>query len=404
MMPWGLDASRRADHLIDVVQQLSLARDVDTVRTIVRRAARELTGADGATFVLRENGLCFYADEDAIGPLWKGRRFPMESCISGWSMLHREQVVIEDIYADPRIPHDAYRPTFVKSLAVVPIRTQAPIGAIGNYWAKPYRATTQDLRVLQALADSTSIALENVQIYSDLERRVAERTEELQFANAELDAFAARVSHDLRAPIRAIDGFSSALLEDFGSSLDPKARAYMERVHSSSKRMSQLVDHLLQLARVGRGEFRVERVELAHVAREIVEDLRQRDPDRNVEIEIQHELVAEADPGFVRIVLENLISNAWKYTQHNAAARIAFIAVDGAFVVRDNGVGFDPAKAGQLFQPFSRLHSQREFAGTGIGLATVRRIVERHGGRVWAESVVDCGASFYFTLPARGDA
>jgi diguanylate cyclase (GGDEF)-like protein len=169
--------------LVLAVQQLSLARDLATVQRIVRSAARELTGCDGATFVLREDGKCHYADEDAIAPLWKGRRFPLESCISGWAMLHKQPAAIGDIYEDARIPHEAYRPTFVKSLVMVPIRAIDPIGAIGNYWAHRHEATEDEIELLQALADSTSVALENVRVYEELERRVQERTAALQEAH-----------------------------------------------------------------------------------------------------------------------------------------------------------------------------------------------------------------------------
>lgn len=176
------------EELVDVVQRLSLARDLETVMSIVRVAARDLTGADGATFVLRDKDQCFYADENAIAPLWKGRRFPMDACISGWAMLHGESAVIEDIYQDDRIPVDAYRPTFVKSLAMVPIRRIDPVGAIGNYWARRHRPTDAEVKLLQALADSTAVALENVRIYGELEQRVRDRTAELQDLNEELCA------------------------------------------------------------------------------------------------------------------------------------------------------------------------------------------------------------------------
>lgn len=175
-----------ADALVSVVQQLSLARDLQSVMAIVRVAARELTGADGATFVLRDNDQCYYAEENAISPLWKGRRFPMDICISGWVMQHRQPAVIEDIYADDRIPAEAYRPTFVRSLAMVPIRTVEPIGAIGNYWARKRRPTDEEVAVLQALADSTAVALENVRVYEELEQRVQQRTAQLQAANEAL--------------------------------------------------------------------------------------------------------------------------------------------------------------------------------------------------------------------------
>jgi PAS domain S-box-containing protein len=158
------------ERLITVVQDISLARTLTELMAVVRHAARDLTGADGASFVLRDGDECYYADEEAIGPLWKGQRFPMKSCISGWVMLQREATFIEDVYVDPRVPIDAYRPTFVKSLAMVPIRAKDPIGAIGTYWAKPYRATPQEAKLLQALADCVSVAMQNLQLYKELER------------------------------------------------------------------------------------------------------------------------------------------------------------------------------------------------------------------------------------------
>ena len=179
-------ADPKALRLIRVVQELSMAKDVDRVAEIVRSAARELTGADGATFVLRDGQQCFYRDEDAISPLWKGQRFPLSTCISGWAMLNRRATVIPDIYADSRIPHEVYRPTFVKSLVMVPIRTLEPIGAIGTYWAESYQACDEQIQLLQALADSTSVALENVQVYAELEQRVEERTAQLAEANRRL--------------------------------------------------------------------------------------------------------------------------------------------------------------------------------------------------------------------------
>jgi diguanylate cyclase (GGDEF)-like protein len=174
------------ERLLEAVQELSLARSMDDIQRIVRSAARELTGCDGATLVLRDDDQCYYAEEDAIGPLWKGSRFPIETCISGWAMLNRDAAVIPDIYRDSRIPHNLYRPTFVKSLVMVPIRRRDPIGAIGNYWAQKHRASQQEVRLLQALADSTSIAMENVQLYSELEQRVRDRTAALEKANEEI--------------------------------------------------------------------------------------------------------------------------------------------------------------------------------------------------------------------------
>ena len=175
------------ERLLLAVQELSLARSLEDIQLIVRRTARALTNCDGATFVLRDNGECYYADEDAIEPMWKGSRFPMSICISGWTMLNREVALIPDIYADPRVPHAAYRPTFVKSLVMVPIRKLDPIGAIGNYWAHHHVAEPEEISLLQALANATSIAMENVRIYEQLEDRVRQRTLELERANREIN-------------------------------------------------------------------------------------------------------------------------------------------------------------------------------------------------------------------------
>jgi diguanylate cyclase (GGDEF)-like protein len=174
------------ERLIVAVQGLSMARDLSALQRVVRTTARALCGADGASFVLRQNGYCYYADEDAISPLWKGRQFPLEQCVSGWAMLNRTPAVITDIYQDPRVPHEAYRPTFVKSLVMVPIRTMDPVGAIGNYWANLHAPRDSEVRLLQALADATAVAMENVQLYQELEARVQARTAELMAANEEI--------------------------------------------------------------------------------------------------------------------------------------------------------------------------------------------------------------------------
>lgn len=177
---------RAIERLLIVVQELSLARSLERIIEIVRTAARQLTHADGASFVLQDNGYCYYVDEDAIAPLWKGQRFPMETCIGGWTMRNQTPAVIEDVRVDERIPWVAYRETFVKSLVMVPIRTFDPIGAIGTYWAKKHAPTLQEIKLLQALADTTAVAMENVQVYSELEQRVRDRTVQLQVTNQEL--------------------------------------------------------------------------------------------------------------------------------------------------------------------------------------------------------------------------
>ncbi|MDR3404421.1 MAG: ATP-binding protein [Chthoniobacter sp.] len=397
------------DRLVSVIQQLSLARSMEAVTAIVRRAARDLTGADGATFILREGDECHYVDEDAISPLWKGRRFPMSACISGWAMLNRQPAVIEDIYADPRIPADAYRPTFVKSLVMVPIRTESPIGAIGSYWATPHLATEEEVRILQTLADSTSIAIENVMLYTGLDDAIRTRNAELETANRDLESFSYSVSHDLRAPLRAIEGFSQLLFTEYAHKLDGSGLNYLHRILGSTKRMGKLIEDLLNLASLGRVPLRRTTVDLSALAREIFDQLYASSPRTQVKLLIEGQMSAEGDPGLLYIALQNLFSNAWKYTSKRVEARIEFGRVTGehgewVYHVRDNGAGFDPQFADRLFGVFQRLHTESEFPGTGIGLATVQRVIHRHGGRIWAESAVDAGATFCFTLGegARG--
>lgn len=409
----GRESSTRSDdsttrpnsteQLIHVVQQLSLARDLPTVMAIVRSAARELTGADGATFVLRERDLCYYAEEDAIAPLWKGKRFPMTACISGWVMLNKQPAIIEDIYSDSRIPADVYRPTFVQSLAMVPIRTANPVGAIGNYWATRHNISPNELKLLQALANSTSIAMENVQLYGELEQKVRDRTAQLEAANEELEAFTYSVSHDLRAPLRHIGGFSNLLLENAGSGLDDTSRDYLLRIHRATLRMGHLIDDLLKLSHIARAEVRKKTIDLAQMAEEIVSELQAASPDRRVEVVIADNISANGDPSLLRVALENLFANAWKYTSKKPQACISFTCAQGPqgeaiYTVQDNGAGFDMSNSGKLFGPFQRLHADSEFPGSGVGLATVQRIIHKHGGQIWAQAVEGESAAFSFTL------
>ena len=237
---------------------------------------------------------------------------------------------------------------------------------------------------------------------ADLERRVETRTRDLAAANKELEAFSYSVSHDLRAPLRAIDGFSKAVLTDYSPQLDERGRHYLERVRAATQRMSQLIDDLLGLARVSRRELVRKRADLSEIASQVGAELSRRQPTRQVRVDIQPGLTAEVDPHLLTIVFENLMGNAWKFTGKRADARVEVgRQADGSaptFYVRDNGAGFDMEYADKLFGAFQRLHAEADFEGTGIGLATVQRIVTRHGGHIWAEGAVDKGATFYFTL------
>ena len=257
----------------------------------------------------------------------------------------------------------------------------------------------------QALKDLSESQRALQQQHDLLEIRVQERTEALSAANRELEAFSYSIAHDLRQPLRAIDGFSLLLLEDFGHQLDAEAHGHMRRVREAAQRMGRLIDDLLQLSKITRSEVIYRDVDLSAEARAVVEHLRASQPEHRVEVEISAGMQRKADPGLVRIILDNLIGNAWKYSTDNPAARIEFNCTDSqgttVYYVSDNGVGFDEAYSDKLFRPFERLHSERRFKGTGIGLATVARAVQRMGGDVWAESRIGDGATFYFTLEAR---
>jgi signal transduction histidine kinase len=396
------------ERLIAVVQQLSLARDLDTLMGIVRTAARELTGADGATFILREGDRCFYADEDAIAPLWKGRRFPMTSCISGWAMIHRREAVIEDVTRDARVPQDAYRPTFVKSLLVVPIRNVDPVGAIGNYWAARHQPRPEEIKLLQALADTTAVALENIQVYAELERRVQARTAELETLNHDLDSFCHSVSHDLRAPVRAIGGFCNLIAKDHGTGFDAEIHRKLGVIKSEAGRMGTLIDDLLAFSRLGRKALKTVDFDMTEVARRVFDRL-QRDrgdkADTTVDFRLANLPAATGDVSLFEQVWINLMSNALKFSSKRMRPSIEIGGSDDGhdltYWVRDNGAGFDQQHAAKLFQPFQRLHSDGDYPGTGIGLALVHRIVSRHGGRVWAIAAPEAGATFFFTLPRK---
>jgi signal transduction histidine kinase len=230
----------------------------------------------------------------------------------------------------------------------------------------------------------------------------AELIQELERKNRELEAFSYSVSHDLRAPLRSIDGFSQVLLEDQFDRLDADGQRHLQQVRKSAQRMGELIDDLLELSRVGRAELHRAEVDLSALAREVASELQRREPERALELVIQPGLHADADARLLRIVFENLLGNAWKFTRKVPSARIevgrAGNGAGAALFVRDNGAGFAMSYADKLFRPFQRLHTEAEFPGTGIGLATIQRIIDRHGGRAWAEGEVGRGAAFYFTL------
>lgn len=290
-------------------------------------------------------------------------------------------------------------------------------GVVGFDCAQGRTAWDEDeIALLRFAGQILSSALERQRVadalqgaHDELEQRVEERTAalanaklRLEAVNNELEAFAYSVSHDLRAPLRGIDGFSQALVEDYGDRLDEEGLHFLSRIRAGAQRMGRLIDDMLAMSRATRGTMKVEVVNLSALAQSVVQELREGAPARNVECVLQAGLTTRADEGMMRTVLDNLLGNAWKFTVGRDPARVEF-GLDAtqsppAFYVKDNGAGFDMKYADKLFAPFQRLHKQEEFPGTGVGLATVQRIVLRHGGRVWVTATKDAGATFYFTL------
>jgi PAS domain S-box-containing protein len=278
-----------------------------------------------------------------------------------------------------------------------------------RFWANAVITALRDKTgQLRGFGKVTRDITERRQAAEEVERQrneLARSNAELIATNNELEAFSYSVSHDLRAPLRSIDGFSLALLEDYEEKLDAGGKDNLHRVRAATQRMGVLIDDLLNLSRVTRTEMKLQRVDLSAIGRSIAADLKNTRPERRSEFSVQEDLEAYADSHLMRIALENLIGNAWKFTSKRESACIEFgkTHCNGslAYFVRDNGAGFDPARAERLFGAFQRLHDANDFPGTGVGLATVQRIIHRHGGRIWAESAVERGATFYFTLEAK---
>ncbi len=421
---YALELRHRDGHTVSVLYNASVYRDASGRACGVFAAARDVTQIKQAQEALRESEgrLRALFDNAPVGidDIGSGGEFVRANAhfcqITGYTVEELRSLRLQDII------HPDDLADFLANMR----RLQS--GEIGAYsmeerllrkgggvvWVEANRTVVRDLDgtprlLVGSVRDITAQRHAEAEVRAlnaDLEARVEQRTAELERSNQNLEAFTYSVSHDLRAPLRALSGFSQALVEEYGDRLDETGRGYAGRIQAASERMATLIDDLLHLSRVSRAAMNLEPVDLSAEVAAVAAELRVHDPGRRVRFAIQNGVRVTADRALIRTVVQNLLENAWKFTGRRDEATIEFATttVDDAHVccyVRDNGAGFDPAYAGKLFQPFQRLHAASDFPGTGIGLASVARIIERHGGRTWADGAVDEGATFYFTLAER---
>jgi GAF domain-containing protein len=381
-------------------------------------------------FLVNESGdeAVLRAGSGEVGPelVRSGHRLGIEDhSMVGWSIARARPRITHDAGGDPVRYHNPMLPATRSEVALPLVSRGRCVGALSVQSDRVLAFSEEDVVVLQTMADQLAVAIENAwlydaaqqeierrtraeeeirQLYANLEKRVEERTAELAAVNREIEAFGYSVSHDLRAPLRRVIGFSQALKQDHAQQLDEQGLDFLDRLESAGRHMNHLIDSLLGLSQITRQEMHRQRVDLSGMALAIGTDLKQAQPERSVEIVVAKDLQANGDPRLLRILLQNLMDNAFKFTANRAHARIEVGAAPArsgrqkAFYVRDNGAGFDTAYMSWLFTAFRRLHSAEEFEGSGIGLATVQRIVHRHGGQVWAEGNPGQGATFFFSL------
>lgn len=390
--------------LIDIVSELSKSKSHEDILKVIKEKTRDLVNSDGVTFILKDNDSCFYVDEQAISPLWKGKKFPLQACISGWAMLHKESVIIPDIYKDSRVPIEAYRPTFVKSLVMVPIRASDPIGAIGNYWANYYQATDEDLRILQALAETVSVAMENVNLYNSLQEQI----KDLKSLNKSKDEFLMLLSHELRTPLNSILGWSH-LLQEHPFSSEKELLMGLESIERNAKSQSRIINDLLDISKIitGKFTFKKEKFKLNQLIKLAVSSIEASALEKKIELSLNLEaplINTFGDKECLNQVFYNLLSNAIKFTNSGGKVEVS-LDREQSFAriqVKDNGKGIQPDFIPFIFDRFSQADSSstRQVGGLGLGLSIVKYIVEAHGGSVKVESPgLNKGSIFTVYLP-----
>jgi PAS domain S-box-containing protein len=413
--------------LQETVLELISQLDSETLLENIVRRAGQLMGTPSGFLDLVEPATGRLLPRIGIGALADSMQYPVQpgEGVAGIVWQTGKPFIVQD-YDQWTYRAASYPLGKLRSVIGVPLLSGGKVmGALGLAYGPDTTKTfgDEDVGVLEQFARMAAIAIVNASLFAtaqqelaarkqaeeeirklnaELEQRVRERTAQLETTNKELEAFSYSVSHDLRAPLHGIDGWSQALLEDYGDKFDEQGRKYIERVRSETQQMGHLIEDMLQLSRLTRAEMIKEPVNLSALAHAIAKRLQAAEPLRKVGFNIQAGLTAEGDSHLLEVVLTNLFGNALKFTSKRADAHIEFGSTESqgkrVFFVRDNGAGFDMAYSQKLFGAFQRMHKASEFSGTGVGLATVQRIVHRHGGQVWAEAEVDSGATFYFTL------
>ncbi len=351
--------------------------------------------ADEGAGKLRLNAYAGIPEETAKGIAWLN----YGEAICGCAARDGVRIVSEDIQHNGDVRAALVRSFGVQAYAAHPLTIGLKtIGTLSFGTRTQTRFTEDELDMMKTIAGQVSVAMQR-KMHEEYLKLYAT---ELESANKELEAFSYSVSHDLRAPLRSLSGFTQAVAEDYGDKMDASGREYLERIKNASHLMSSLIDDMLKLSRISQAEMQVETVNLSEIVREVLEELRKTQPARAVQTKIEEDVTVQGDKALLQILVQNLVENAWKFTGKSSMAMIEFGVVEKegkqAFFIKDNGAGFDMKYATKLFQPFQRLHTIQEYPGTGIGLATVQRIINRHGGRIWAEAEIDGGATFHFTL------
>jgi two-component system CheB/CheR fusion protein len=406
---WEVNVQPAKDrNILTVIRELSFARDIDEVKAVIRSYARALVNSDGVTFVLKDGDQCWYCEEDAIAPLWKGKKFPLSACISGWVMINKQPAAIENIYSDPRIAIDAYRQTFVKSLTMVPVRREDPVAAIGAYWARTHNATQDEMAILGFLADSAALAMRNVKLYGELNQALAVEQQARQQAEEACrakDRWIALLSHELRTPLTPIIGWVDILkLSD-----DPsKIKMGVEAIDRNAKGLSRVIEDLIDASHIMSGKLELDRgpFDLANLVQLVLTALREYAVSKGVAVtpDIIQSCAVAGDPRRLHQVVYNLVHNAIKFTPEGGTVDVSLVREPSSahLIIRDTGSGIEPETLERIFRRFEvgDSSSTRAAGGLGLGLWIARCLVEAHTGILEAESEgKDRGTTFRVRLP-----